>query len=148
MELKQAESSQFVGQHAVVIGASMAGLLTARVLSDRFEHVTLIERDRLVGMEARKGVPQGRQLHVILSKGTAVIAALFHDLFPALLEGGATKLIRLPISAGISLACGKPSFPVASVSIARAAPGWKGISANEWSAEPMCAFSMGMRLSG
>jgi len=92
MELKQAESPSFVGQHAVVIGASMAGLLAARVLSDHYEHVTIIERDRLEGMEARKGVPQGRQLHVILSKGTAMMAALFPDLLPALLEGGATKI--------------------------------------------------------
>ena len=92
MELKQAESSPFAGQHAVVIGASIAGLLAARVLSDHYERVTLIERDRLEGMEVRKGVPQGRQLHVILSKGTAVIAELFPDLFLALLEGGATKI--------------------------------------------------------
>ena len=31
--------------HAVVLGGSFAGLLAARVLSDHFEHVTLIERD-------------------------------------------------------------------------------------------------------
>lgn len=92
MELKQTESSQFVGQHAVVIGASMAGLLAARVLSEHFERVTIIERDRLEGIEARKGVPQGRQTHVILRKGAAVMEELFPDLFPALLEGGATPL--------------------------------------------------------
>jgi hypothetical protein len=31
VELTQTESTQFIGQHAVVIGASMAGLLAARV---------------------------------------------------------------------------------------------------------------------
>jgi len=92
MALKQVESSKLMGQHAVVIGASMAGLLAARVLSDHYEHVTIIERDRLEGMDARKGVPQGRQTHAILSKGAAVIEELFPDLFPALLEGGATPV--------------------------------------------------------
>jgi 2-polyprenyl-6-methoxyphenol hydroxylase-like FAD-dependent oxidoreductase len=77
-----------LGQHAVVIGASMAGLLTARVLSEYFERVTLIERDRLEGMGPRKGVPQGWQTHALLSKGAAVIEALFPDLFPALVEEG------------------------------------------------------------
>lgn len=91
MELEQAESSQCVGQHAVVIGASMAGLLAARVLSDHFERVTLIERDRLEGMQARKGVPQGRQTHAILRKGANVVEDLFPDLFPALLQEGATE---------------------------------------------------------
>ena len=31
---------------AVVMGSSMAGLLAARVLSERFERVVVIERDR------------------------------------------------------------------------------------------------------
>jgi len=92
MELKQTESAQFIGQHAVVIGASMAGLLAARVLSDHFERVTIIERDRLTGMDVRKGVPQGRQSHGLLSKGAAVLEDLFPDLFPALLKGGATEV--------------------------------------------------------
>ncbi|HEY7125927.1 MAG TPA: FAD-dependent monooxygenase [Ktedonobacterales bacterium] len=92
MARKHVESSQVIGQHAVVIGASMAGLLAARVLSDHFERVTVIERDRLDGMDARKGVPQGRQTHAILSKGAAVIEELFPDLFPSLIEGGATPV--------------------------------------------------------
>ena len=92
MELKQGETSQVIGQHAIIIGASIAGLLAARVLSEHFEHVTIIERDRLTGMEARKGVPQGRQNHVLLRKGADVIEVLFPDLFPALLEGGAIKV--------------------------------------------------------
>ena len=31
--------------HAVVLGGSMAGLLAARVLSNHFDHVTIVERD-------------------------------------------------------------------------------------------------------
>jgi 2-polyprenyl-6-methoxyphenol hydroxylase-like FAD-dependent oxidoreductase len=53
-------------RHAVVIGASMAGLLAARVLSDHFEQVTIIERDQLPeGGEPRKGVPQERHAHIL-----------------------------------------------------------------------------------
>jgi flavin-dependent dehydrogenase len=49
---------------AVVLGASMAGLLAARVLSERFKRVVVIERDALppVG-DHRRGVPHGRHLH-------------------------------------------------------------------------------------
>jgi len=47
MRSKQPAKSTFDRHHAVVIGASMAGLLAARVLSDHFEQVTIIQRDRL-----------------------------------------------------------------------------------------------------
>lgn len=58
MKIKQLEQSN---RHAVVIGASIAGLLAARVLSEHFEQVTVIERDRLAEhVEPRKGVPQGQ----------------------------------------------------------------------------------------
>jgi 2-polyprenyl-6-methoxyphenol hydroxylase-like FAD-dependent oxidoreductase len=61
MRSKQSAKSTFDRHHAVVIGASMAGLLAARVLSDHFEQVTIIERDKLTGeAKPRKGVPQGR----------------------------------------------------------------------------------------
>ena len=50
--------------NAIVIGGSMAGLMAARVLSDHFAHVTLIERDTFTeGAEPRKGrsrVVEGR----------------------------------------------------------------------------------------
>jgi len=57
MTLKHTTPPQLLGHHAVVIGASMARLLAARVPSEYFERVTLIERDRLEGMGPRKGVP-------------------------------------------------------------------------------------------
>jgi 2-polyprenyl-6-methoxyphenol hydroxylase-like FAD-dependent oxidoreductase len=67
--------------HAVVIGAGMAGLFAARVLTDHFERVTVIDRDRLAdASEFRSGVPQGRHLHVLLRRGHAIIQSLFPDL--------------------------------------------------------------------
>jgi phytoene dehydrogenase-like protein len=36
-----------LGQQAVVIGGSVTGLMTARVLADHFAHVTVLERDAI-----------------------------------------------------------------------------------------------------
>lgn len=68
-------------RHAVVIGASMSGLLAARVLSDHFERVTLLERDEVVDDPLpRKGQPHARHLHALLAQGLR----LFDGYFPAL----------------------------------------------------------------
>ena len=49
-------------RRAVVVGGGLAGMLAARVLSDHFDAVTLLERDRFPeSPAARKGLPQGRQ---------------------------------------------------------------------------------------
>jgi len=77
-------------RHAIVIGASMAGLLAARVLSEHFERVTVLERDQLPdGASPRKGVPQGRHAHVLLKSGESILLRLFPDLVDALMAGGA-----------------------------------------------------------
>jgi len=69
------------GSHAVVVGAGMAGLLTARVLSDRFDQVTVLERDRLPQAPAvRRAVPQGRHANLLLAAGQR----LLDNWFPAL----------------------------------------------------------------
>lgn len=78
------------GGHAVVIGGSMAGLFNARVLADRFERVTLIERDRFPeGPEFRKGVPQARHLHVFMLGGRRIAERLFPGIEEDLISSGA-----------------------------------------------------------
>jgi 2-polyprenyl-6-methoxyphenol hydroxylase-like FAD-dependent oxidoreductase len=78
------------GQHAIVIGGSMAGLLAARVLSDHFSHVTLIERDTMNDLpESRKGQPQTRHLHGLLASGLTTMTRYFPDLQDALQAHGA-----------------------------------------------------------
>ncbi|MDR4488018.1 MAG: hypothetical protein R3B83_10935 [Nitrospirales bacterium] len=53
--------------HAVVIGGSFAGLVAARVLSDHFERVTILERDPVHEYpESRRGQAQTRHLHVFV----------------------------------------------------------------------------------
>ena len=79
-----------LGGHAIVIGASIAGLAAARVLADRFEGVTVIDRDRLpVGPADRRGVPQGRHGHGLLASGLAALERLFPTLGGDLLMAGA-----------------------------------------------------------
>ncbi|MCK6684592.1 MAG: hypothetical protein L6R30_19500 [Thermoanaerobaculia bacterium] len=78
------------GSRAVVIGGSMAGQLTARVLSDHFGEVVLVERDKLNDVaEARRGQPQARHLHGLLGKGLSLMTHYFPDLFEALKGEGA-----------------------------------------------------------
>lgn len=75
---------------AVVCGASMAGLLAARVLADFYETVTLVERDVLPeNTTQRRGVPQGRHLHMMLSRGTRIVGELFPELADELEAAGA-----------------------------------------------------------
>ena len=69
--------------HAVVVGAGVSGLLSARVLSERFDRVTIVERDALPEEAvARKGVPQARHLHSLAARGSEIL----EDLFPGLDE--------------------------------------------------------------
>ncbi len=87
------------GSHAVVLGAGIAGLLAARVLSDFYDSVTVVERDRLPDHPAhRKGVPQGRHLHQFLSRGPQVIAELFPGLRDELAAAGAVVVDDNPLS--------------------------------------------------
>ena len=66
------------GEHAVVLGASIAGMLAARVLADHFDTVTVVERDVLGDApETRRGVPQGRHLHGLLLRGAQALDELF-----------------------------------------------------------------------
>ena len=81
------------GSHAIVVGAGMAGLLAARVLSEWFARVTLIDRDQLpAGPALRPGVPQARHVHILLRKGLELLGALFPGLDQDLAAAGAPEL--------------------------------------------------------
>ncbi len=71
---------------AIVIGASVTGILTSKVLSNYFDEVVVIERDELpVEPQIRKGIPQSNQLHVLLLTGFEIMKRYFPEL-PDLLE--------------------------------------------------------------
>ncbi|MFD4404057.1 FAD-dependent oxidoreductase [Nocardia sp. NPDC058499] len=66
------------GDRAVVLGASMAGLLAARVLAESFREVVVVERDELpTGPAHRRGVPQGRHIHGLMGRGQQILEELF-----------------------------------------------------------------------
>lgn len=77
------------GDRAVVVGASMAGLLAARVLADAFDDVTVLERDPpSEAVAARRGVPQGNHVHVLLEAGRATLEDLFPGYGETLVDRG------------------------------------------------------------
>ena len=79
--------------HAVVLGAGMAGLFAARVLSEQYARVTLIDRDPLpAGPGVRRGVPQARHVHGFQARGVEVVEELFPGLVAELVEAGASKI--------------------------------------------------------
>lgn len=88
-------------RHAIVIGASMAGLLAGRALLNHFDKVTIIERDRVAWRQPyrlsgesqpRPGVPQATHVHVLLTRGQQILEQLFPGLITELLEAGAVKV--------------------------------------------------------
>lgn len=83
-------SSPRLGRRAVVIGGSMAGLLAARVLAERFDEVVVLERDPLPEQAApRKGTPHAVHGHGLLARGRLAIEDLFPGFTQALVDRGA-----------------------------------------------------------
>ena len=77
-------------ESAVVLGASMAGLATARALALHFGRVTVVERDALTAaIEARKGVPQANHAHGLLPSGYRILDAWFPGMMADLIAIGA-----------------------------------------------------------
>ena len=78
------------GEHAIVIGASMAGLLAARALADSYERVTVVDRDTLpAGCAGRRAVPQGRHVHSLMPRGQDCIEALLPGFGAEIVAAGA-----------------------------------------------------------
>jgi flavin-dependent dehydrogenase len=81
---------RFHGHHAIVIGASISGLLAARVLSAHFDRVTVFDRDALPAAGVnRRAVPQGHHGHGLLASGLRGLKTLFPGIDHDLLQAGA-----------------------------------------------------------
>lgn len=87
-------TSAKLGKRALVIGASMAGLLAARALSDYFETVTLLDRDSLPEESVvRNGIPQGKHIHVLMIRGQQILERFFPD-FSAAMDRSESPQVR------------------------------------------------------
>jgi 2-polyprenyl-6-methoxyphenol hydroxylase-like FAD-dependent oxidoreductase len=110
----------------VVIGGSMAGLAAARVLSDHFDEVVVVERDSIPDglVDPRKSVPQGRHLHALLARGGQALERMFPGLRDSAMKDGALLLdwgrdmawyhfggwkVRMP-SSGVDMLCSSRPF--------------------------------------
>src|SRR5215831_20688974 len=103
--------------HAVVLGASMGGLLALRVLADFYRRVTIVERDPLPesGLD-RRGVPQGRHAHGLLPRGAQILDELFPGLLAGLAADGVPMLhtpreFRLVLGGHLLCQDGEPGEP-------------------------------------
>ena len=86
-----------MGDHAIVIGGSLAGLCAARVLSDFYDRVTIYERDALPDQpDNRTAVPQGRHVHLLMARGAAEFDGLFPGLLDDMVAAGVPKLANRP----------------------------------------------------
>ncbi|WP_176611493.1 FAD-dependent monooxygenase [Actinomadura sp. WMMB 499] len=80
-------------EHAVVVGAGIAGLTAAAALAGRFERVTVLERDALGEAPGfRPGVPQSRHLHSLMGAGQRALDGLLPGFTERLYEAGAVPL--------------------------------------------------------
>jgi 2-polyprenyl-6-methoxyphenol hydroxylase-like FAD-dependent oxidoreductase len=75
---------------ALVIGAGIAGLMTARVLSEHYDNVVVIERDSQPEKPGtRAGVPQSFHLHQVLPRGEMILERFFPGFLKDLVTLGA-----------------------------------------------------------
>ncbi|MBT2729906.1 FAD-dependent monooxygenase [Bacillus sp. ISL-75] len=85
-------TNRFLGEKALVIGGSIAGLLAARILSDFFKEVLIIEKDQKREKHlTRTGVPQGSHGHALLKSGEEILTELFPGIIDELIADGSVK---------------------------------------------------------
>lgn len=110
-----------IGEHAVVIGASVGGLSAASALAEFYEQVTVVDRDRMpAGDEGRRAVPQGRHCHALLPRGVEALDTLLPGIVDELIEAGAPTYEAMSDF----------RFSVAGHEIARVALGAGGVTAS------------------
>ncbi len=83
-------TSSIQEKKALIIGGGIAGLLTARVLSEYYDDVLIIERDGWPEKPGtRPGTPQSFHLHQVLPRGEMIIERFFPGFSADLLALGA-----------------------------------------------------------
>ncbi len=86
-------SAAFIGRHAIVVGAGVAGLAAAGALSAYFERVTVLERDgAFSGTVPRSGASQGWHAHGLLVGGQLALSELYPGIGQDFLAAGAVPM--------------------------------------------------------
>ncbi|HUQ54290.1 FAD-dependent oxidoreductase, partial [Lentzea sp.] len=101
---RRAGMAAMYSDRALVIGAGFAGLLAARVLSESYGDVVVVERDRLTAdTRHRPGLPQAHHAHTLPARGAEVLDALLPRFGAELENAGAVRadvgsdhLVRFP----------------------------------------------------
>jgi 2-polyprenyl-6-methoxyphenol hydroxylase-like FAD-dependent oxidoreductase len=77
----------------LVLGGGLAGTLAAAALAEHCDNVIIVERDRMPsGPEPRKGVPQGRHVHNLMSSGARAIDDLLPGAIDAVAAAGGQRI--------------------------------------------------------
>jgi 2-polyprenyl-6-methoxyphenol hydroxylase-like FAD-dependent oxidoreductase len=93
MKQEVAAKNSYLGKRAIVVGAGLGGLSAARVLSDYFDEVMILDRDELPDDAIpRPGVPQGKHAHLLLAGGLKALENLFPGLGNELMRAGAESI--------------------------------------------------------
>ncbi|MGY4691041.1 FAD-dependent oxidoreductase [Salibacterium sp. K-3] len=87
---KPLNSHQIKEGEAIVIGGGIAGLLTARILSDYYQEVIIIEQNEIPQEPSiRPGTPQAFHPHRVLPRGSMIMERFFPGYVDDLLAQGA-----------------------------------------------------------
>jgi 2-polyprenyl-6-methoxyphenol hydroxylase-like FAD-dependent oxidoreductase len=82
-----------LGDRAIVVGGGMGGLFSARVLSDHFDEVIVLDRDEEpTTAEPRGTVPQGHHFHVLLPGGLDAMTEWFPGFVDDLVDTGSVEM--------------------------------------------------------
>jgi 2-polyprenyl-6-methoxyphenol hydroxylase-like FAD-dependent oxidoreductase len=83
-----------LGERAIVVGGGMGGLFSARVLSDHFDEVIVLDRDdEPTAAEPRGTVPQGHHFHVLLPGGLDAMSEWFPGFVDDLVATGSVEMV-------------------------------------------------------
>ncbi|UOQ48733.1 hypothetical protein MUN88_00795 [Gracilibacillus caseinilyticus] len=80
-------------QKVIIVGGGISGKVVARVLSNYYAEVIILEQDNEIDSPSpRKGARQGEHLHALLHAGQHGLEALFPGITENYLESGAVKI--------------------------------------------------------
>src|SRR5436190_23268861 len=80
LEGGRGHSMTALAKRCIVGGSGIGGLMAARVASEFFDEVILLDRDDIPGSpHTRDGVPQGNHFHAILPGGLGIMSQFFPD---------------------------------------------------------------------